>query len=98
MNRGTKAREGANKRSRRGTTFGFVKVTNKKDVSTAIENINERNVYGNTILVVTTKINSKPYSRERFLNSTRKVSTSDEKDQKGLCEESRWERGESSEK
>ncbi|KAL4342385.1 hypothetical protein GQ457_08G027130 [Hibiscus cannabinus] len=88
----------ANKRSRRDTRFGFVKVTNKKGVSTAIEKINERNVYGNKILMVIAKINSKPYTGERFLNSTGKVSMNDKKVHKGLCEESRWERGELSEK
>ncbi|KAK8715933.1 hypothetical protein V6N13_043257 [Hibiscus sabdariffa] len=45
----------ANKRSRRGSRFGFVKVSNKKDATRAMERLNGRNVYGSRISVMSAK-------------------------------------------
>ncbi|KAK8690159.1 hypothetical protein V6N13_088860 [Hibiscus sabdariffa] len=86
----------ANKRSRRGSRFGFVKVSNKKDATMAIERLNGRNAYGSRISVVTAKFNNIPIAGERVKKDKGEVRTSNKQVQKGPSKETIWERDESS--
>ncbi|KAK8560600.1 hypothetical protein V6N13_083037 [Hibiscus sabdariffa] len=86
----------ANKRSRRGSRFGFVKVSNKKDATRAIEKLNGWNVYGSRISVVTTKFKNIPISGERVMKDKGEVRTSNKQVQKGPSKETIWERDEAS--
>ncbi|KAL4334984.1 hypothetical protein GQ457_07G001600 [Hibiscus cannabinus] len=76
----------ANKQSRRGSRFGFVKVSNKKDATRAMERLNGQNVYGSRISVMSAK----------FQKDKGEVRTSNMQSQKGPSNETIWERGESS--
>ncbi|KAK8633453.1 hypothetical protein V6N13_014299 [Hibiscus sabdariffa] len=85
----------ANKRSKRGSRFGFVKVSNKKDAAMAIERLNGRNVYGSRISVVTTKFKNIPIAGECVMKDKGEVRTSNKQVQKGPSKETIWERDES---